>query len=367
LKVSADRLEKSFGDVVAVDGVSLEVEDGEFLVLLGPSGCGKTTTLRIMAGLERADSGHVYIGEQCVDDLPPKDRDIAMVFQDYALYSYMSIFQNIAFPLKVRRQLSKVEIAERVRATARQLEIEHLLDRRPTETSGGERQRVALARAIIRQPRAFLLDEPLSNIDAKLRVLMRAELKVLHRRLQTATICVSHDQLDAMTLGTRIAIMDRGQVRQIGTPLETYTRPVDLFVASFLGMPPINLIEAQLNGSGGVDIGTGLDRTAVKLPPPVLDAAERHASQPDVILGIRPEQLQPTYHLEDGILQGDVYVVEPIGSDQYAYVTLATGERVISRAEPRAELTVDTRIAVKWNLGETLVFDKVTGLRIAPS
>src|SRR3712207_2957607 len=244
-RVVFENVYKRFDDVVAVNNLSLEIEDQEFLILVGPSGCGKTTALRMLAGLEEISDGSIYIGDRRVNDVPPRDRDIAMVFQNYALYPHMSVYNNMAFGLKLRK-MPKAEIHQRVTEAAKILNIVHLLDRKPKELSGGQRQRVAVGRAIVREPAAFLFDEPLSNLDAKLRVTTRAELKRLHHRLQTTTIYVTHDQEEAMTLGDRIVVMKDGKIQQADTPLKTYSHPVNRFVAGFIGMPPMNFFDGRL-------------------------------------------------------------------------------------------------------------------------
>jgi multiple sugar transport system ATP-binding protein len=363
VKITADGIVKRFDGVTAVNGVSLEVEDGEFLVLLGPSGCGKTTTLRLLAGLEAADEGDIYFGTERVNDLPPKDRDVAMVFQNYSLYPYMKVSDNIAFPLRVRKNLSKAEIAERVAETANLLQISHLLDRRPSETSGGEQQRIALARSIVRHPRAFFMDEPLSNLDANLRVDMRAELQVLHRKLSIATVCVSHDQLDAMTLGTRIAIMDKGQIRQAGPPQEIYSRPVDLFVAAFLGSPPINKLNAELS-NGGLMLATG---TRAELPGPVTPPPGNGSASRSVVVGMRAENMRIGAADGENSAQGTVFVLEAVGSDQFAYVRLVDGSTVVVRTSPDVRLSLDENVTVSWRSEDMLVFDAESGLRISPA
>src|SRR6187431_2085232 len=243
--IKFDHVWKRFGEVSVLKDLDLDINDQEFLVLVGPSGCGKTTALRCLAGLEEISDGKIYIGDRVVNDVPPKDRDIAMVFQSYALYPHMSVYDNMAFGLKLRR-IAKTEIDRRVREAARELGIEHLLDRKPKALSGGQRQRVAVGRAIVREPAAFLFDEPLSNLDAKLRVTTRAELKRLHHRLRTTTIYVTHDQEEAMTLGDRIVVMKDGLIQQADTPLKTYNHPVNRFVAGFIGMPPMNFFDGQI-------------------------------------------------------------------------------------------------------------------------
>src|SRR5580765_4362721 len=246
MSISLRNLIKSFGNSVVVDDLSLQIDDGEFVVLLGPSGCGKTTTLRMIAGLEQATSGDILIDGERVNDLPPQRRDVAMVFQSYALYPHMTVAENVAYPLRVRK-LDRAQISEQVQRTAAMLEITALLDRRPRELSGGERQRVALARAIVRHPRAFLMDEPLSNLDAKLRLQMRAELKHLQQQLATTTVYVTHDQAEAMTLGHRVAVMHQGKLQQFDTPLTIYNEPANRFVAGFVGSPTMNFLEGEID------------------------------------------------------------------------------------------------------------------------
>ncbi|HHW15219.1 MAG TPA: sn-glycerol-3-phosphate ABC transporter ATP-binding protein UgpC, partial [Firmicutes bacterium] len=248
--VTLKGVSKRFGNVTAVDNVNLEIADREFVVLVGPSGCGKTTTLRMVAGLEEITEGEIYIGERLVNDVAPKDRDIAMVFQNYALYPHMNVYDNMAFALKIRK-VRRDEIDRRVRAAAQLLGIENLLDRKPKALSGGQRQRVALGRAIVREPKVFLMDEPLSNLDAKLRVQMRSELSKLHNRLQTTVIYVTHDQTEAMTMGDRIVVMKDGKVQQVGTPLDIYEHPANVFVAGFIGSPAMNFFQVRLDEANG--------------------------------------------------------------------------------------------------------------------
>src|SRR5436190_3512703 len=268
MSISLQHLSKSFGADYVVDDLSLEIADGEFVVLLGPSGCGKTTTLRMIAGLEQATSGDILIDSRRVNDLPPQKRDVAMVFQSYALYPHMSVAENVGYPLRVRK-LSPEEIRRQVGQVAVRLEIEPLLDRKPRELSGGERQRVALARAIIRQPRAFLMDEPLSNLDARLRLQMRGELKHLQGQLGTTTVYVTHDQAEAMTLGHRVAVMNRGKLQQFDTPLTIYNQPANRFVAEFVGSPAMNFIEGHFDKSNAIFVGHGI-RLHLD-PPPGID------------------------------------------------------------------------------------------------
>ena len=277
------------GGVVAVSDFNLDVADKEFVILVGPSGCGKSTTLRMLAGLEDISEGEIYIDDRCVNDVLPKDRDIAMVFQNYALYPHMSVRDNMAFALKLRK-MPKDEINRRVQEAAKILEIEHLLDRKPKALSGGQRQRVALGRAIVRDPKVFLMDEPLSNLDAKLRVQMRVEITKLHHRLKTTFVYVTHDQTEAMTMGTRIVVMKDGFIQQVDSPTELYDNPVNTFVAGFIGMPPMNFINAVINVEGS-DVFVSFENVTIKLPEryAVEEVMERDGQE--VIFGVRPEAI----------------------------------------------------------------------------
>ena len=311
--VTLEAVTKKFGSVTALDRFTLDIADGEFMVFVGPSGCGKTTALRIIAGLEEATSGHVKIGDRLVDDVPSKDRDIAMVFQAYALYPHMTVRENISFGLNIRMlksfwwrlthgaeaKAAKAEIAKRVGDAAQLLGIEGLLDRRPRELSGGQRQRVALARAIVREPKVFLMDEPLSNLDAKLRVQTRAELIRLHRRLGITTIYVTHDQVEAMTMGDRIAVLKDGELQQVDTPRQVYDHPANTFVASFIGSPPMNLVTVPIE-NGNAKLGDSA------FPVPAGFTASK------VTLGIRPERLRP--EMKGVAVKAVVDVVEPLGA-----------------------------------------------------
>jgi multiple sugar transport system ATP-binding protein len=313
-EIVLDNVSKVFsGGVVAVDGVSLEIGSGEFLVLVGPSGCGKSTLLRMIAGLEEATGGTISIGERDVTDLPPRSRDVAMVFQSYALYPHMTVRQNLGYGLKVRNT-PKREIAERVDRAAQLLGLDQLLDRKPAALSGGQRQRVAMGRAIVREPKAFLMDEPLSNLDAKLRVTMRAQLAALHARLATTTIYVTHDQIEAMTLGQRVAVMRDGRVQQVDTPQELYARPANLFVAAFIGSPAMNLVEAEIAG-GQLRFGG----YAIPLPADGAPATGR------VIAGIRPEAFEDSAFAEPSLPRIDVNVevVEELGADTHVLFSVA--------------------------------------------
>jgi multiple sugar transport system ATP-binding protein len=321
-EIVLDKVTKSYPDgAVAVQELSITIADGEFLILVGPSGCGKSTTLNMIAGLEGISSGDLLIGGERVNDKAPKDRDIAMVFQSYALYPHMSVRQNIAFPLTLAK-MKKTEIAAKVEETAKILDLTGLLDRKPAQLSGGQRQRVAMGRAIVRQPKAFLMDEPLSNLDAKLRVQMRAEIARLQRRLGTTTVYVTHDQTEAMTLGDRVVVMRGGVVQQIGTPAELYERPANLFVAGFIGSPAMNFFPATLTPTG-----LRLPFGEVTLTQPVLDVIAQHPTPENTIVGVRPEHLQDAA-LIDGYqriraltFEVKVDLIESLGADKYVYFT----------------------------------------------
>ncbi|MCF7220218.1 ABC transporter ATP-binding protein [Marilutibacter chinensis] len=330
-KVSLDRLRKVYPDGhVAVQEASFEVDDGELLVLVGPSGCGKSTLLRMIAGLEAISSGELHIAGRMVNALPPKERDIAMVFQNYALYPHMTVAENLGFGLKLRG-MAKQEVRRRVTEAADMLEIAPLLDRRPAALSGGQRQRVALGRALVRQPQVFLLDEPLSNLDAKLRASMRVEIARLHRKLGTTMIHVTHDQVEAMTLGHRIVVLREGRIQQIDTPMALYERPANLFVASFLGSPAMNLVEGELgraDGAGGYRLRIG-DGLALALPEASgLEAVVGHR----VTLGIRPEDLALA-EAGPGALPARVEVVEAVGSEAYLNLD-CDGHPLVARVPP---------------------------------
>jgi multiple sugar transport system ATP-binding protein len=312
------------GGVVAVDDVSLQVEDKELLVLVGPSGCGKTTVLRIVAGLEQLTEGEVYVGDRLVNDMAPKDRDIAMVFQNYALYPHMTVYDNMAFGLKLRR-FSKAEIEQRVQEAAEILEIAPLLSRKPKELSGGQRQRVAVGRAIVRHPLVFLFDEPLSNLDARLRVQMRAEIVKLHAKLGVTMIYVTHDQTEAMTMGQRIVVMKGGVVRQVDEPLEVYRKPADSFVAGFIGTPSMNLIEGRIEETDGKLLFKS-PSMSVELPPE-LHYIKEACSHGDIVLGARPEDIlleRPPGSKSVELARGSVELVEALGSEAVVHVTVGT-------------------------------------------
>ena len=338
-------LRKTFGAYVALENLDLRIEDGEFLVLLGPSGCGKSTTMRIVAGLDEPSGGDILIGGRRVNDTPPRDRDLAMVFQNYALYPHMTVGENIGYPLKVAR-VPRDERERRVRAAAAKVEMESLLTRRPGELSGGQRQRVALARAIVRRPQLFLMDEPLSNLDAKLRTVMRAELKHLQRELGTTTIYVTHDQVEAMTLADRIVVLNDARIQQIGTPAEVYSTPANTFVAGFIGAPPMNLIESRVASGTFTHAGGTLT-----LP-----------GQPDgpAIVGIRPEDIA----LVEGPahLSGTVFSSELLGDATLLTVRVG-GALVAVKAGPADGRAMDAPVALRLDAAKIHVFDPGTGAR----
>jgi multiple sugar transport system ATP-binding protein len=360
--VGFEHVTKRFGSVVAVDDLTLEIEDREFLVLLGPSGCGKSTALRMLAGLEEPDEGKVTIGGEVVNDVEPKDRDVAMVFQTYALYPHMTVRRNIEFPLK-SRGVVRDERERLAQEAATTLGLTELLERKPAQLSGGQRQRVALARAIVRRPRAFLMDEPLSNLDAKLRVQTRADLIELQQRLATTVVYVTHDQIEAMTMGHRIAIMNRGALQQVGPPQQVYERPANLFVAGFIGTPPMNTITARVVRDGD-DLAAGLPGARVPLPAPVA-AAITARELGEIVLGVRPEHL--TLQV-DGVVPATVTVVESLGHERNIGCRLDDGTLVITRqdvADPAP--TVGESIRLMADPTDLHVFDSVSGERIDES
>src|SRR5512136_409125 len=329
-KVILEGVSKIFGTVQAVKNFNLTVEDKEFAILVGPSGCGKSTALRMVAGLEEPTGGTIYIGERSVTDLPPKDRDIAMVFQEYALYPHMSVYKNMAFGLKLRK-FPKEEIDQRVKEASEILGIQTLLERKPKQLSGGQRQRVAVGRAIVRKPAVFLFDEPLSNLDAKLRVQMRAELSKLHDRLETTMIYVTHDQVEAMTMGTKIVVMKDGFIQLVGAPLEVYNYPVNMFVAGFIGSPVMNFIPCRVLSKDG---HLFIDAEAFQLPIPEnkISVYQRLAGS-EAILGIRPndiyDRLYSPEHLKGNAIRAVVDVIEPLGSESHLNVTAGKHNLVV--------------------------------------
>jgi len=353
-KVVLKNITKRFGKVMVVNDVNLEIADGEFMVFVGPSGCGKTTTLRMIAGLEEITEGEVYIGDQSVNNLPPKDRNIAMVFQNYAIYPHMKVSGNLAFGLKMRK-VPKQKWDQAIKEAAEILGIQNLLDRKPSQLSGGQRQRVALGRAIVRNPEVFLFDEPLSNLDAKLRVQMRTELKKLHERIRTTAIYVTHDQVEAMTMGDRIMAMNDGEVQQVGSPLELYNRPANLFVAGFIGSPAMNFIPCRLVGKGtSLSIDTG--DFEITLPDPIASKA-RAAKDRETIFGVRPEDLREiisgqTPSIDIPTIRAKVNVIEPLGKEISLDIT--TGAHSMT-----ALLGADTKAKPHHNIDLSVNMEKI--------
>jgi multiple sugar transport system ATP-binding protein len=364
-KVILKNVDKVYpGNVKAVDKFNLEIRDGEFVVLVGPSGCGKSTTLRMVAGLEEISGGTVAIGDRVVNDVPPKDRDIAMVFQNYALYPHMTVRENMAFGLKLRK-FPKQEIAARVDEAARILGIAELLDRRPKALSGGQRQRVAVGRAIVRKPAVFLFDEPLSNLDAKMRVQMRVEISRLHNQLGTTMIYVTHDQIEAMTMGERIVVMKDGLIQQVADPLGLYDRPANRFVAGFIGMPPMNIFEGHIRGTGSGMLfeGPGEMRLAVPEKDHAMLVAFRDKP---VILGLRPEDIGSAAAEQWAgapRIKAVVEVVEPMGSESYIYFRLAD-TTFISRVDAHSRFQVGQTAEPAVFIGKAHFFDPATDRRI---
>jgi len=365
-KVRLVNVVKRFGNVIAVDNVSLDIRDGEFFCLLGPSGSGKTTILRLIAGLEFPDEGDIYIDDELVNNIHPKDRDVAMVFQNYALYPHMTVYENIAFPLIARKKqlkLSNDEIRKRVIEVADMLGISHLLNRKPSQLSGGEQQRVALARALVRQPKVFLMDEPLSNLDAKLRLLMRTELKRLQKKLGITTIYVTHDQAEAMSMADRIAVLNKGRVQQVGTPDELYNKPSNVFVAGFIGVPPMNMIPCRIDQRDRkpVIVCEGFERV---IDEDVYREIESHGYGPEILLGIRPEHLSISREAVPGSIPVEVLIAESLGSETIVNVKLVN-TIVKVKAPPNAKYNMGERVylVVDWN--RMLLFDAKTEKLIA--
>ncbi len=358
--VTFDHVFKKYGDVTAVNDLNIHIEDKEFLVLVGPSGCGKTTALRSLAGLEEISSGEIRIGDRVVNDVAPKDRDIAMVFQSYALYPHLSVYDNMAFGLKLRK-MPKDEIKRRVNEAADILGIQDYLQRKPRQLSGGQRQRVAVGRAIVREPKVFLFDEPLSNLDAKLRVQMRAEISKLHQRLQTTFIYVTHDQTEAMTMATRIAVINKGVLQQLDTPQNLYDRPNNLFVAGFIGSPAMNFFSGKLRKDGGklfVDTGD----FSVAIPGSKSKVYENHAGK-DVIFGIRPENIHDADFVPTNISSEKVAVkvdvTELMGNEIFLY--LMSGKNTfVGRVDPRSQLRVGQQATVAFDMDNIHIFDAVS-------
>jgi sn-glycerol 3-phosphate transport system ATP-binding protein len=330
-RVSLREVRKSYTELQVIHGITMDIADGEFIVILGPSGCGKSTLLRMVAGLETVTAGEIVIGERVVNQLEPKDRDIAMVFQNYALYPHMTVYENMSYGLRIAR-VHPTEIAARVKRAAEILELEKFLERRPRQLSGGQRQRVAMGRAIVREPAVFLFDEPLSNLDAKLRVQMRAELQGLHRRLGTTSLYVTHDQVEAMTLANRMIVMNGGRAEQIGAPLEVYANPATTFVASFIGSPPMNLIPQERGGR-------------------------------KVMFGIRPEDMQPCAESE-AMLSLEIELVEPLGADTLVYGRVAGGVRIATRLPSGAAARLGDKLPLRYDPARAHYFDAESGKRL---
>ena len=359
MEVSLEKVSKSFGSQEAVKDIDLAIRKREFVTLLGPSGCGKTTLLRMIAGLENVTRGSIYFGDKLVNNIRPGDRDVAMVFQNYALYPHFNVARNIGYGLRVRGA-PKSEIEQRVREVARILEIESLLERKPRQLSGGQRQRVALGRAIIRDPFLFLMDEPLSNLDAKLRVTMRAELKRLHMKLNTTTVYVTHDQLEAMTMSDKIAVINDGVLQQFTTPEEIYNRPTNVFVAGFIGSPPMNLLNGTLTHENGPALVFGFARQV--LPPAVHRAVRKCPEGKKLILGIRPQDISLSNTVASEDLPAKVWLVELAGSEKL--VNLACGDGVQLMAEVKAEqdFSVDQAVGIRLNPSRIHLFDQESGM-----
>lgn len=358
--VTYDHVYKKFGDVVAVSDLNIHIADKEFLVLVGPSGCGKTTALRCLAGLEEITEGRIMIADRLVNDVAPKDRDIAMVFQSYALYPHMSVFDNMAFGLKLRK-VPKEEIKKRVGAAAEILGIQNLLDRKPRQLSGGQRQRVAVGRAIVREPKVFLFDEPLSNLDAKLRVETRANISKLHQQLATTFIYVTHDQVEAMTMASRIAVINKGILQQIDTPQSLYDRPDNLFVAGFIGSPAMNFFRSKLvKGDGKLLVDGGTFK--VEVPPDRYGAYTRYVDK-TVIMGIRPEDIHDPLFQPQSIfgqpVDGIVDVTELMGYEIQIYVTIGE-HNFVARLDPRTKAVMGEKMQVIFNMNNVHLFDPDT-------
>ena len=361
--VSLRKVIKRYDDVEAVRGIDLDISDHEFIVLVGPSGCGKSTTLRMIAGLEDITDGDIMIGGDVVNDVPPKDRDIAMVFQNYALYPHMTVAENMSFGLRLKHY-PKAEIKARVTEAARLLDITDLIDRKPKQLSGGQRQRVAMGRAIVRNPKVFLFDEPLSNLDAKLRVQMRIEIKKVHQKVRTTTVYVTHDQVEAMTLADRVVVMNKGRIEQIGTPNELYHKPATRFVAGFIGSPAMNFLPCRLEDAGGTLQIRLTDRIAFTLPPA---RATRYNALPrtdKLLLGIRPEHLTESHaHLAPGVETFDTVldVTEPMGMETLVYFGLE-GTPVCGRVDPNAGAADGAPMRLAMDLNNMHLLNEETGV-----
>ena len=353
VEVRLENLTKYFGSVKALENLSLTIKNEELMVLLGPSGCGKTTTLRLIAGLEQPTKGHIYFGEKRVDNVPPRFRNVSMVFQSYALFPHMKVFDNIAFPLKVARWPKK-DIEKRVKEVASMLRIENLLDRKPHELSGGQQQRVALGRALARKPDILLLDEPLANLDAKLREAMRGELKRLQKEFKCTTIYVTHDQIEAMSMADRIAILNNGKLQQIGTPEELYNSPKNIFVASFIGTPSMNLLDCSfIKEKGILDFGS----FTIKLPE---DVKSTISNGSELVFGIRPRDIDVSKERRPHALEAEVYVAEPLGEEML--ITLNIGGIRIKAVSPSIfDAKIGEKLWISFKMNKAKIFDKKRG------
>ena len=364
-EVTLDHVKKQYGPVIVIEDFNLAIEDKEFMVLVGPSGCGKSTALRMIAGLEEITGGEIRIGGRVVNDVAPKDRDIAMVFQSYALYPHMSVRENLQFGLKIKKT-PREEMETRTREAAQILGLEGLLDRKPKQLSGGQRQRVAVGRAIVRKPAVFLFDEPLSNLDAKLRVQMRAEISRLQKRLETTTVYVTHDQVEAMTMGHRIAVMNAGRLQQVGTPLEVYERPENLFVASFIGTPPMNFVQATVAGGGATLAASGFT-----LPVPERlragSAGIAGADGKKVVIGVRPENIRDAGWGGSGPtakLPSTVEFVEPLGHEVIVHTRVGE-DLLVAKTEPHRAPKMGDPLELLVELNALHLFDAATEQRLA--
>ena len=361
-QVTLRKVIKKYDEVLAVRGIDLDITDKEFIVLVGPSGCGKSTTLRMIAGLEEITGGDIAIGGDVVNDVPPKDRDIAMVFQNYALYPHMNVYENMSFGLKLKRT-PKDEIDRRVKQAAQILDITELLDRKPKQLSGGQRQRVAMGRAIVRNPKVFLFDEPLSNLDAKLRVQMRIEIKKVHQKVRTTTVYVTHDQVEAMTLADRVVVMNKGKIEQIGTPNDLYHNPATRFVAGFIGSPAMNFLPCRLEETGGAVKVRVTDRLAFPLPPARAARYQNVPRNENLLLGIRPEHLtEVNGHAAPGIetFETVLDVTEPMGMETLVYFTLE-GTYVCGRVDPSAGARDGAPLRLAVDLNNMHLLNEGTG------
>jgi len=365
-KVTLKNITKVYpGNVTAVKDVNLEIADKEFVVLVGPSGCGKSTTLRMIAGLEEITEGELYIGDKLCNDIAPKDRDIAMVFQNYALYPHMTVYDNMAFGLKLRK-VPKDEIDKKVKEAARTLDIEHLLDRKPKALSGGQRQRVALGRAIVREPKVFLMDEPLSNLDAKLRVQMRTEISKLHKRLNTTFIYVTHDQTEAMTMGTRIVVMKDGIVQQVDTPQTIYEKPENMFVAGFIGSPQMNFTDAKIVKEGN-NLFVTFGKEKLPIPADKAKVIDAGYEGKEVVFGIRPEHMNDDAKFmeehKDSTISAKIEVMEHMGPETFLYF-VCEGTNMVARVEPTTTAQLEQTIKLALDMDKMHIFDKTTEVAV---